>query len=64
MTIRFKLRRCPECSSTGIRRSRPMSWRERYFFPKIFLLPYRCEDCSRRFYGFRFFRRTATSRFA
>lgn len=37
-----------------------MSKRERYLFPKLFIRPYRCEDCGRRFYGFRFFRRLAS----
>jgi hypothetical protein len=44
----------------------PMSWRERNVFPKLFIRVYRCEECGNRFYGFRFFRRLAssTSRFA
>jgi hypothetical protein len=41
-----------------------MTWSERYFFPKVFFFTYRCEDCGRRFHGFRFFRRLAASRFA
>jgi len=39
----------------------PMSWRERYIFPKLFIRVYRCESCGYRFYGFRFFKRLAAS---
>ena len=38
-----------------------MSWRERYLLPKLFVRPYRCEECGHRLYGFRFFHRLATS---
>jgi len=61
VTLTAKPRQCPECSSLKIRRSMPMSWRERYIFPKLFIRVYRCESCGYRFYGFRFFKRLAAS---
>lgn len=39
----------------------PMSWRERYILPKLFIRAYRCEGCGHRFYGFRFFKRLTAS---
>ncbi|HUQ49996.1 MAG TPA: hypothetical protein VM056_04710 [Terriglobales bacterium] len=61
MTLTPKARQCPDCDSTQVRRSMPMSWRERNLLPKLLIRVYRCEDCGMRFYGFRFFRRLAVS---
>jgi hypothetical protein len=66
MALTPKSRECPDCLSTGVRRSMPMSWRESNVLPKFFMRIYRCEACGHRFYAFRFFRRlvTSPSRFA
>lgn len=42
-------RRCPHCGSKHLHRSRRRGLRERLVLPLVGVLPYRCEDCDRRF---------------
>ncbi|MCB2213050.1 hypothetical protein KQI52_13130 [bacterium] len=42
--------RCPICRSTNIRRSTRKGWLETDALPWIHAYPYRCRDCSNRFF--------------
>jgi len=42
-------RKCPRCGSYRVRRSRRRGLREKLILPLVGRLPYRCEDCDKRF---------------
>ncbi len=42
--------RCPRCQSEGIRRSRRRGFFERGPLTLVFLKPFRCKHCERRFF--------------
>ncbi len=41
---------CPNCSGTKVRRSRTKGIGERLLHLLLFMSPYRCRDCSERFF--------------
>ncbi len=45
------VRVCPYCSSVEVRRSGRRGLYERLILRMLFLCPYRCEKCGRRYYG-------------
>src|SRR5271170_7024187 len=47
-----KMRECPQCDSSLVRRSARRGLLERVFYPILFVWPYRCDDCDVRFLGF------------
>lgn len=46
-----RLRDCPACRSSVVRRSRRRGLFERIVLPLLLRRPYRCLDCDRRHYG-------------
>lgn len=43
------MKRCPLCNSEELHRSRRIGVIERTILTMLFLMPFRCEDCSARF---------------
>ena len=44
-------RKCPNCSGANVRRSRRRGFVEGYLLRAVFLAPYRCQECDKRFYA-------------
>ena len=56
------VRRCPNCNSFEVHRSKRRSVFEWVVLPLLLLRPFRCQDCDRRHYGFAFSRSSSTNR--
>jgi hypothetical protein len=55
------IRRCPMCASLNIHRALRRNLVERLMLRAILLRPFRCNDCSNRYYGLSFRRRAPMS---
>jgi transposase len=49
--MRGQLRTCPECGSRNVRRTHRKNLFERTVLSLLWLRPFRCNDCDRRFTG-------------
>jgi hypothetical protein len=47
-----KMKECPRCASSVVRRAHRKGFHERFVHPLLFVWPYECCDCSIRFLGF------------
>lgn len=47
-----KVKQCPKCESSRLRRSYRKGFLERVLFRILFIWPYRCDACDTRFLGF------------
>jgi transposase-like protein len=45
--------KCPKCGSNNVRRSKRRGAADFVLKNLLFKVPYRCEDCDERFFGFR-----------
>lgn len=52
MPISTKVLLCPWCQSPQVRRSQRWNFMEQAIFRLLWIKPYRCEACNRRFYRF------------
>src|SRR5712692_9380338 len=52
-------RRCPDCRSLDVRRSERKGLMERIVLRLLVFRPFRCQRCSRRYYGFSFSKKIA-----
>lgn len=48
-----KVKECPQCESSRVRRSCRRGFLERFLYRILFVWPYRCDACDVRFLGFR-----------
>jgi hypothetical protein len=48
-----KMKECPQCDSSRVRRSYRRGFLERFLYRILFLWPYRCDARDVRFLGFR-----------
>jgi len=54
----LRTRHCPACRSAKIKRSRRRGFIEIFLLPLFLHRPFKCQHCSKRFYGFSAGRRT------
>ena len=54
------VRRCPNCNSFKVHRSKRRGLSEWVVLPLLLLCPFRCDDCDRRHYGLVFSGRSST----
>jgi hypothetical protein len=47
-----RVKQCPQCASSRVRRSYRRGFLERVVFRILFVWPYRCDACDVRFLGF------------
>jgi hypothetical protein len=53
MSVFHKSSLCPQCASASIRRSRRNGLLERVLHNVLFVSPYRCNACDKRYYRLR-----------
>jgi transposase-like protein len=53
MSILNKSSLCPQCASASIRRSRKNGLLERILHSALFISPYRCKSCDKRYFRLR-----------
>jgi transposase-like protein len=47
-----RMKECPRCQSSQVRRSRRRGFQERVVHRLLFVWPYQCRECNIRFIGF------------